>query len=413
MRRVVVTGIGLVTPLSVFTEKGWQRIIAGESGVSNISSFPVDDLPCKIAAQLSSEDGIFDANDWVSTRDQRKLDSFTIYGLAATKQALDDAGWAPSDDKSLESTGVIIGSGIGGLISIEKNALLLQSEGFKKVSPFFIPASLINLLSGHVAMRYGFRGPNHSVVTACATGAHAIGDAACIIQRGDADVMIAGGAEAPLCRIGVAGFARMGALSTHFNDRPEAASRPWDQDRDGFVMGEGAGVLVLEEYEHARGRSANIYGEILGYGLSGDAHHITAPHPEGRGAVLAMRMALRQAKIDQVDYINAHGTSTPAGDEIELKAIMEVFDGKITMSSTKSCTGHLLGAAGSVEAILCLLAMRDGAVPPTINLDNPVDHHDRVNLVANFAQEKKMKIAMSNSFGFGGTNVSLVFCRAT
>jgi 3-oxoacyl-[acyl-carrier-protein] synthase II len=413
MRKVVVTGIGLVTPLSVFTEKGWQRIIAGESGVSNISGFSVDDLPCKIAAQLSSENAGFDANDWVSVRDQKKLDSFIIYGLAAAKQALEDAGWAPSDDRSLERTGVIIGSGIGGLISIEKNSSQLQSNGFKKVSPFFLPMILINLLSGHVAMRYGFRGPNHSVVTACATGAHAIGDATCIIQRGDADVMIAGGAEAPLCRIGMAGFSRMGALSTHFNDRPKAASRPWDRDRDGFVMGEGSGILVLEEYEHARQRAANIYGEVLGYGLSGDAYHITAPHPEGRGAILAMRMALRKAKVDHVDYINAHGTSTPLGDKIELKAVTEVFDREITMSSTKSCTGHLLGAAGSVEAILCLLTMRDGVVPPTINLDNPIDHHNKINLVANFAQEKKVKIAMSNSFGFGGTNVSLVFGMPT
>jgi 3-oxoacyl-[acyl-carrier-protein] synthase II len=416
MKRVVVTGIGLVTPLGVGAEAVWKRLIGGQSGIGAIQSFDVSDLPAKIAGQVprgETASGSFNADDWVTPKEQRKMDEFIVYALAAAEQAVTDAGWKPEDAEARERTGVMIGSGIGGLPGITEGAITLHERGPRRLSPFFIPANLINLASGHVSIRYGFRGPNHSVVTACSTGAHAIGDAARLILWDDADVMVCGGAEAAICRLGLAGFAAARALSTNFNDDPTKASRPWDQARDGFVMGEGAGVVVLEELEHAKKRGAKIYAEVLGYGMSGDAHHITAPAEDGDGAYRSMRNALKRAGLgpDKIDYINAHGTSTPLGDEIELGAVKRLFGEhayKLSMSSTKSSIGHLLGAAGSVEAIFSILAMRDGIVPPTLNLENPSPGCD-IDLVPREAKERPVRYALSNSFGFGGTNASLVF----
>ncbi len=418
MRRVVVTGLGMVSPLACGVEPTWHKLLAGESGIGPITRFKVSDITCRIAGQVPEGDGEndFRANDWMEPKDQRKVDRFILYAIAAARQAIEDAGWTPSDEESLERTGVMIGSGIGGLEAIAEGALLVEKRGPRRLSPFFIPSALINLASGHVSIRYGFKGPNHSVVTACSTGAHAIGDASRLIQHGDADVMIAGGAESAVCRLGIAGFAASRALSTHFNDTPARASRPWDADRDGFVMGEGSGVLVVEELEHARARGARIYAEVVGYGMSGDAHHITAPAADGNGGFRSMRAALRDARLnpEDIDYINAHGTSTPLGDEIELGAVKRLFgnavDG-IAMSSTKSSIGHLLGAAGSVEAIFSILAINNGVVPPTLNLDNPSPGCD-VNLVPHQSQERTVRNVLSNSFGFGGTNASLVFSQA-
>jgi 3-oxoacyl-[acyl-carrier-protein] synthase II len=416
MGRVVVTGMGLVAPLGCGVDAVWSRLVNGASGIRAIQSFDVSDLPCKVAAQVpqgETASGYFNADDWMAPKDQRKVEPFILYAVAAAVQAVEDSGWKPSDEEARERTGVMIGSGIGGLEGIADGAILIKEKGPRRLSPFFIPACLINLASGHVSIRFGFKGPNHSVVTACSTGAHAIGDAARIIQLGDADVMVAGGTEAAVCRLGVAGFAASRALSTSFNDNPPAASRPWDKDRDGFVMGEGAGIVVLEDYEHAKKRGAKIYGELIGYGMSGDAYHITAPSPEGDGAFRSMRNALRSAKLEpeSIDYINAHGTSTPLGDEIELGAVKRVFGDqayKLSMSSTKSAIGHLLGAAGSVEAIFSILALRDGIAPPTRNLDNPSDGCD-IDLVPHKARERPIRFALSNSFGFGGTNASLIF----
>jgi len=414
MKRVVVTGIGLVTPLGVGYETNWKRLIAGESGITSIQRFDVSDLPVKIAGQVPiGGDGLFDAERWVPAKDRRKMDDFIVFAIAAAAGAVEDSGWMPEREEDLERTGVMIGSGIGGLPGIYESSITLHEKGPRRVSPFFIPSTLINLASGHVSIRYGFKGPNHSAVTACATGAHAIGDAARLIQFDDADVMVAGGAEAAICRLGIAGFHASRALSTGFNDQPRAASRPWDRDRDGFVMGEGAGVVVLEELEHAKARGAKIYGEIVGYGLSGDAHHVTAPAPDGGGGFRAMRGALKRAKIapDAIDYVNAHGTSTPLGDEIELGAVKRLFGDhayKLSMSSTKSAIGHLLGAAGAVEAIYSILAIRDQVVPPTLNLDNPSEGCD-IDLVSHEAKERPVRTVMSNSFGFGGTNATLVF----
>ena len=418
MRRVVVTGMGLVTPLGIGLERNWDSLLAGASGVRAIQSFEVSDLPVKIAAQVprgETASGLFDADQWVSPKDQRKMDGFIIYALAAAAQAVEDAGWTPDDEEARERTGVMIGSGIGGLPGITEGALTLHERGPRRISPFFIPANLINLASGHVSIRYGFTGPNHAVVTACSTGAHAIGDAARLIMLDDADVMVCGGTEAAVCRLGLAGFAAARALSTAFNDDPPRASRPWDEDRDGFVMGEGAGILVLEEYEHARQRGAKIYAEVIGYGMSSDAFHLTAPAEDGKGAFRSMRNALRRARMapEKIDYINAHGTSTPLGDEVELGAVKRLFGEhayELSMSSTKSAIGHLLGAAGSVEAIFSILAIRDGVVPPTLNLDNPSPSCD-IDLVPKQAKERRVDHALSNSFGFGGTNASLVFAR--
>jgi len=418
MRRVVVTGLGLVTPLGCGVEASWSRLIAAESGLRGIQNFDVSDLPAKVAGQVPRGDtasGLYNADDWMAPKDQRKVDEFIIYAVVAAEQAIRDSGWAPTVDESRERTGVMIGSGIGGLQTIYDGSITLKEKGPRRISPFFIPAALINLASGHVSIRHGFRGPNHSAVTACSTGVHAIGDAARLIALDDADVMVAGSAEAAVCRLGIAGFAAARALSTAFNDDPPKSSRPWDKDRDGFVMGEGAGVVVLEEYEHAKARGAKIYGEVIGYGLSGDAHHITAPPEDGSGAFRAMRNALRSAKLgpDAIDYINAHGTSTPLGDEIELGAVKRLFGDdayRLSMSSTKSAIGHLLGAAGSVEFIFCLLALRDQVCPPTLNLDNPSPGCD-IDLVPHRAKERPLRYALSNSFGFGGTNASVVVAR--
>jgi len=416
MRRVVVTGLGLVTPLGCGVKTSWDRIVAGESGLAGIQAFDVSDLPAKVAAMVPRGDlasGKFNPDDWVPPKEQKKMDDFIVYGVAAATQAVEDAGWKPTDEESQERTGVMIGSGIGGLQSIYEGSITLKERGPRRISPFFIPSALINLASGHVSIKYGFKGPNHSAVTACATGAHAIGDAGRLIALGDADVMVAGGAEAAVCRLGVAGFAAARALSTNFNDEPQRASRPWDKDRDGFVMGEGAGVVVLEEYEHAKKRGAKIYAELTGYGLSGDAHHITAPPEDGNGGFRAMTAALRNAKLDKtaIDYINAHGTSTPLGDEIELGAVKRLFEShaySLSMSSTKSAIGHLLGAAGGVEAIFSILAIRDQVAPPTRNLDNPSDGCD-IDLVPKQAKPRKIRHALSNSFGFGGTNAAVIF----
>ncbi|HXV23538.1 MAG TPA: beta-ketoacyl-ACP synthase II [Alphaproteobacteria bacterium] len=416
MRRVVVTGMGLVTPLGTGLKVNWERLIAGRSGVRAIQNFDVSDLPARIAGQISPGDtatGGFNADDYVSPKEQRKMDRFIIYAMGAAHQAVEDSGWKPQGEEERNRTGVMIGSGIGGLETIYEGSITLKERGPRRMSPFFIPSALINLASGHVSIRYGFKGPNHAPVTACSTGAHALGDAARMIALDDADVMVAGGAEAAVCRLGIAGFAAARALSTGYNDTPERASRPWDRDRDGFVMGEGAGVVVLEELEHAKKRGATIYAELRGYGMSGDAYHITAPSEDGDGALRAMAAALKRAQLgaDEIDYVNAHGTSTPLGDEIELGAVKRLFGDaayKISMSSTKSAVGHLLGAAGSVEAIFSILAIKDQVVPPTLNLDNPSDGCD-IDLVPKEAKERKVRAALSNSFGFGGTNASLVF----
>jgi 3-oxoacyl-[acyl-carrier-protein] synthase II len=416
MRRVVVTGMGLVTPLGIGLDQVWGRLVEGESGVRAIQSFDVSDLPSRVAAQVprgDRESGLFNADDWVPAKDQRRMDEFIVYALAAAIQAVEDSGWQPESAEERERTGVMIGSGIGGLPGITEGAIALHERGPRRISPYFIPASLINLASGHVSIRYGFKGPNHAVVTACSTGAHAIGDAARLIMLDDADVMVCGGTEAAICRLGIAGFAAARALSTAYNDDPPRASRPWDEGRDGFVMGEGAGILVLEEYEHACQRDARIYAEVLGYGMSGDAFHLTAPPDDGNGAYRSMRNALRSARLspDSIDYINAHGTSTPLGDEIELGAVKRLFGDhayKLSMSSTKSAIGHLLGAAGSVEAIFSILALRDGVVPPTLNLDRPSPSCD-IDLVPKMARKRRVRYALSNSFGFGGTNASLIF----
>ena len=417
MRRVVVTGLGMVTPLASGVESTWQRLLAGDSGIGRIERFEVSDLPCKIAGQIprgDGADGSFNADQWMEPKEQRKVDDFILFAMAAAKQALDDADWHPREYDDQVTSGVLIGSGIGGIEGIAETALLLRDRGPRRVSPFFIPGRIINLASGYVSITHSLKGPNSAVVTACSTGAHAIGDAGRLIALGDADVMVAGGAESPVNRLSLAGFAACRALSTGFNDAPERASRPYDRDRDGFVMGEGAGAVVLEEYDHAKRRGAHIYAELIGYGLSGDAFHITAPAEDGDGALRCMKAAIRRAEISpgDIDYINAHGTSTFA-DEIELKAVERLVSnaaGKISMSSTKSSIGHLLGAAGTVEAIFCLLAMRDQVAPPTINLDNPsVD--TALDLVPHKPRKRPINITLSNSFGFGGTNASLVFRR--
>jgi 3-oxoacyl-[acyl-carrier-protein] synthase II len=416
MRRVVVTGIGLVTPLGIGVEHVWRRLLDGRSGVRTIQAFDVSDLPAKIAGMVplgETANGDFNVDEWIPPKEQRKMDEFIVFALAAAEQAVRDSGWLPEDQESRERTGVMIGSGIGGLPGITEGALTLHEKGPRRVSPFFIPSNLINLASGHVSIRFRFSGPNHAVVTACSSGAHAIGDAARLIQWEDADVMVCGGTEAAVCRLGMAGFAAARALSTGFNDEPERASRPWDKRRDGFVMGEGAGILVVEELEHAKRRGAKIYAEIIGYGMSGDAYHITAPAEDGSGAFRAMRNALKRSglAVEDIDYVNAHGTSTPLGDEIELGAVKRVFGDhayKLSMSSTKSSIGHLLGAAGSVEAIFSILAMRDGIVPPTLNLEDPSEGCD-IDLVPLRAKERRVRYALSNSFGFGGTNASLIF----
>ena len=417
MRRSVITGMGLVTPLGVGVDPNWQALLAGRSAAQIIDRFSTEGLRCKIGclvpkAGKDDHADAFDAERWVSKPDQRKMDEFIIFAISAAEQALDDAGWRPDGEEDQLRTGVIIGSGIGGLQTIEAGAITVKERGARKLSPFFIPASLINLASGHVAIRNGFKGPNHSVVTACSTGAHAIGDASQLIARGAADVMIAGGSEAAICRLGIAGFSASRALSTGFNDDPQRASRPWDKDRDGFVMGEGAGIVVVEELEHAKARGATLYAEIKGYGMSGDAYHITAPSEDGNGGYRAMEAALEAAGLNttDIDYINAHGTSTPLGDEIELGAVKRLFGDhayKLSMSSTKSAIGHLLGAAGSVEAIYSVLALNNGVVPPTINLDNPSPSCD-LDLVANQPKEREVRAILSNSFGFGGTNAALV-----
>jgi 3-oxoacyl-[acyl-carrier-protein] synthase II len=418
MRRVVVTGLGLVTPLGSGVEASWKRLVAGESGLGAIQKFDVSDLPAKVAGTVprgETSQGLFNADDWVPPKDQRKMDEFIVYGVAAGEMAIADSGWAPQTDEQRERTGVMIGSGIGGLQAIYEGSITLKEKGPRRISPFFIPSALINLVSGHVSIKHGFKGPNHSAVTACSTGVHAIGDAARLIALDDADVMIAGSAEAAVSRLGIAGFAAARALSTSFNDTPTRASRPWDKDRDGFVMGEGAGIVVLEELEHAKRRGARIYAEVTGYGLSGDAHHITAPPEDGNGGFRSMRNALRRAglNVEDIDYINAHGTSTPLGDEIELGAVKRLFGAhayQLSMSSTKSAIGHLLGAAGSVEAIFCILAMRDQVAPPTLNLENPSPGCD-IDLVPHQAKQRRIRHVLSNSFGFGGTNASVVLSR--
>lgn len=425
MRRVVVTGMGIVSPLGVGIDAVWKRLVNGESGAGRIEKFDTSAIPCHIAAEVPRADGYgggaeagdaaFNADDWLEPREQRRMDDFIVYGIAAAQMAYDDAGLEISTEDERTRAGVMTGSGIGGLAGIEREVLTLRDKGPRRVSPFFITGSLINLVSGQVSIRLGLKGPNHAVVTACSSGAHAIGDAARLIALDDADVMLAGGAESSVCEIGMAGFAACKALTTHFNDTPEKASRPYDKDRDGFLMGEGSGFVVLEEYERAKARGAKIYGEVVGYGLSGDAYHITAPAEDGDGGYRSMGMALKRAGLTpgDIDYVNAHGTSTPRGDEIELRAVERLFadaaDG-LVMSSTKSSIGHLLGAAGAVEAIFCLLAMRDGIAPPTLNLDAP-SVETPINLAPKAAVKKQIDIALSNSFGFGGTNASLVMRR--
>lgn len=419
MRRVVITGMGMVTPLGVGVAHNWMAITSGKTGIRKIEHFDVSDIASQIAGIIprtdnpAPQDGSFNPDLFVPPKDQRKMDVFITYALAAAQEAIDDSGWKPTEEEDLDRTGVLVGSGIGGLDEIYNTSMTLKEKGPRRISPFFVPAALINLTSGHISIKHGFRGPNHSVVTACATGTHAIGDAARLIAWDDADVMVAGGAEGAVCRLGVAGFAAARALSTGFNDRPEAASRPWDKDRDGFVIGEGAGIVVLEEFEHAKKRGAKIYGEVIGYGLSGDAYHITSPPDDGNGGFRAMKASLKRAGVnpEQIDYINAHGTSTPVGDGIEHAAVKRLFANaldKISMSSTKSAIGHLLGAAGAVEAIYSAKAIETGILPPTLNLDNPSDECTGIDLVPKVAKEKKVKTALSNSFGFGGTNASLV-----
>jgi len=424
MRRVVITGLGLVSPLGSGVDISWKRLLAGQSGAGRITAFDPTDYGCQIACEVPRVDGrggggpdiegSFDPEQTLSARERRRVDDFILYAIAAADEAVRDSGWSPIEEADRERTGVIIGSGIGGLNTIADTAVELEHKGPRRISPFFIPSALINLASGHVSIRYGFKGPNHAVVTACATGAHAIGDAARIIRYGDADVMIAGGAEAAVCKLGIAGFVACRAMVTSFNAAPERASRPYDKDRDGFIMGEGAGVLVVEEYEHARARGAKIYAEVKGYGLSGDAYHITAPAEDGDGGWRAMAAALKDAGLQpsDIDYVNAHGTSTMA-DGIELGAVERLLGEhapNVSMSSTKSMTGHLLGAAGAVEAIFSVLALRDQIVPPTINLDNP-DVTTRLDLVPNTARKRSVKVAVSNSFGFGGTNACIVLTK--
>ncbi len=419
MRRVVVTGLGLVTPLADGVEKSWERLLAGQSGAGPITRFDPEGFATTYACEVpmgDGTDGTFSADAYMHPKEQRKVDTFILFAMAAAQQAVEDSGWKPANVEDFERTGVLTGSGIGGLQSIAETAIMMKEKGPRRVSPFFVPGALINLISGQIAIRYGFKGPNHAVVTACSTGAHAIGDATQLIKSGRADVMIAGGAEATICEIGIAGFNACKALSTKRADDPKAASRPYDIDRDGFVMGEGAGMVVLEEYEHAKARGAKIYAEVIGYGLTGDAHHITAPSEDGEGGERSMLMALKDAGLDpaDIDYINAHGTSTMA-DTIELKAVERMMGdaaSKVTMSSTKSMTGHLLGAAGAIEAIFSILAIRDQVAPPTINLDNPAVE-TVVDLAANKKVEREINVALSNSFGFGGTNASVLFGKVS
>ncbi len=418
MRRVVITGIGMVSPVGANVEDSWANLLASKSGAGPVTRADVSDMACRVGCEVKEGDGTggtFDINLYMDQKDQRRCDTFIRFGVAAASMAVADSGWQPRTDEDRWRTGVLIGSGIGGLPSIEATSLLLDEKGPRRVSPFFIPGSLINLVSGMVSIEHGFKGPNHAVVTACSTGAHAIGDAARLVALDDADVMVAGGAESAICRIGYAGFLACKALSTHYNETPEKASRPYDRDRDGFVMGEGAGVVVLEEYEHARARGAKIYAEVVGYGMSGDAYHITAPAEDGDGAFRCMGAALKRAGLQasEIDYVNAHGTSTPMGDEIELRAVERLMGNqahKLTMSSTKSATGHLLGAAGAIEAIFGVLAIRDQVAPPTLNLDNP-SVETEVDLVPHKPRHKEINTVLSNSFGFGGTNASLVFRR--
>jgi 3-oxoacyl-[acyl-carrier-protein] synthase II len=419
MRRVVVTGMGLVSPLGIGLDLPWQRLIAGNSGAGQITKFDATDYVTRVACEVplgDGSDGTFNADDWMPPKDQRKVDDFIIFGCAAADIALADAGWAPEDYESQVRTGCSIGAGIGGLPGIEDASIVLHERGPRRVSPHFISGRLINLVSGKVQIKHGFRGPNHAVVTACSSGANAIGDASRMIMLDDADVMVAGGAEAAICPVGIAGFSQAKALSSNFNDEPTRASRPYDMDRDGFVMGEGAGIVILEELEHAKKRGAKIYAEVTGYGMSGDAHHVTAPAPDGDGQYRAMATALKRSGlgIEDIDYVNAHGTSTPMGDELELGAVRRLYDGatdNLSMSSTKSSVGHLLGAAGAVETIFCILAMRDGVVPPTLNLENPSESCLGMDLVPLVAKERDVRAIMCNSFGFGGTNASLVLAR--
>ena len=416
MTRVVVTGMGIVSPLGVGLDHNWNSLLNGQHGFSKIDSFEIDDIPCQIAGMIPRGDGsngTFNPDQWVEPKDQRKIDPFILYGMVAAQMAVEDSGWVAETEEQKCRTGVLIGSGIGGLQTIYETGKLMDERGPRRVSPFFIPSALINLISGQVSIQYGFKGPNHSVVTACSTGSHAIGDAARLIKYGDADVMVAGGAEAAICRLGMAGFAAARALSTGYNDAPGKASRPWDKGRDGFVMGEGSGIVVLESYEHAVARGAKIYAEIKGYGLSGDAHHITAPAENGDGGFRAMQAALRDSGLSQndIDYVNAHGTSTPLGDLIEAGAVKRLFGdamASMSMSSTKSATGHLLGAAGAIEAIFSILASKNDIIPPTLNLDDPADEVAGLDLVPHKAKERSVRNAMSNSFGFGGTNASLI-----
>jgi 3-oxoacyl-[acyl-carrier-protein] synthase II len=418
LRRVVITGLGLVTPLGCGVETSWSRLLKGANGARRIEEFQVDDLACQIACFVPRgplSEGKFNPDDWMEPKEQRKVDDFIVYAMGAAEQALKDAGWTADTPDKQERTGVLVGSGIGGLSGIADTSLLLKEKGPRRVSPFFIPGRLINLASGYISIRHGLKGPNHAVVTACSTGAHAIGDAARLVALGDADVMVAGGAESPICRIAMAGFAACKALATKFNDQPTRASRPYDKDRDGFVMGEGAGIVVLESLEHAQARGARIYAEVTGYGMSGDAYHITAPAEDGDGAYRCMKAALKRAGVapSDIDYVNAHGTSTPMGDEIELGAVERLFGnaaGTLAMSSTKSATGHLLGAAGAIEAIFSVLAIRDNMVPPTLNLDNP-SVETAIDLIPHRAKERRVDTVVSNSFGFGGTNASLVMQR--
>jgi 3-oxoacyl-[acyl-carrier-protein] synthase II len=418
MRRVVITGMGMLTPLGCGVEATWTRLLKGESGAKKIDSFDVSDIACRIACVIPRGDGsgaTFNADQWMEPKEQRKVDEFIVFAMCATRQALDDAGWHPKTYDEQTTTGVLIGSGIGGIDGIAETAVALHERGPRRISPFFIPGRIINMASGFVSIAFGLKGPNHSVVTACSTGAHAIGDAARLVALGDAEIMVAGGAESPVNRISLAGFSALRALSTNFNDDPTRASRPYDKDRDGFVMGEGAGIVVLESLEHAKARGAKIYAELIGYGLSGDAYHITAPTPDGDGALRCMSAAIRRAGISagDIDYINAHGTSTPLGDEIELGAVQKLVGntaGRMSMSSTKSCIGHLLGAAGAVEAIFSILAIRDQVAPPTINLDNP-SVETPIDLVPHHMRKREVETTLSNSFGFGGTNASLIFRR--